>query len=139
MDELIQLIPVIIFILIALVSAVRRQNRQRSEPDEVLEDEDGVFLPPWGNLDPLEEEFQPAPHAQTEEPPPTPEETPSHDEDSADESEIPPSEVDRAVGAHIPHVDTIAGISLSSQTVRQGIILSEILGRPKSLRRPPRQ
>ena len=110
MDELIQLIPVIIFILIALaVSAVRRQNRQRSEPDEVLEDEDGVFLPPWGNLDPLEEEFQPA--AACSRPKnrrPRREETPSHDEDSADESEIPPSEVDRAAGAQIPHVDTIA-------------------------------
>ncbi len=141
MDELIQLIPVIIFIVIALVSAARRQNRQRSDPDLSLEEEeDGVFLPPWGNLDPMEEEVQPAPPVmQSEEPPPKPQETPSHDVVAPDESEIRPSDVDSAAGARVPQVDTIAGISLSSQTVRQGIILSEILGRPKSLRRPPRQ
>ena len=140
MEELIQYIPVVIFILIALVSAVRKQNRQRSDPDAALEEEeDGVFLPPWGNFDPLEEEIQPAPHVQTEEPPPPPQETPAHDEVSADDTEIHPSEVESAAGAQMPQVDTIAGISLSSQTVRQGIILSEILGRPKSLRRPPPQ
>ena len=137
MEELIQVIPIVILIVITLLGAMRRQNRQQPDPDGELEEEDGVFLPPWGNLEPLEEEIQPAPPVQTEEPPPTPQETLSHDEVPADEPEIHPSEVDSAAGAHVPQVDTIAGISLSSQTVRQGIILSEILGRPKSLRRPP--
>ena len=140
MEELIQFIPIVILIVITLLGAMRRQNRQRSEPDGELEEEDGVFLPPWGNLEPLEEEIQPAPPVvQSEEPPPAPQETPVHHEVSAGDSEIHPSEADSVSGAQVPLVDTIAGISLSSQTVRQGIILSEILGRPKSLRRPPRQ
>ena len=136
MEELIQFIPVIIFVVIALISAMRRQNRQRSEPDVVLEEEDEVFLPPWGNLEPLEEEIQPVPPVASEEPPQTPPETPSRHEVSPDNSEMQPSGTGGSNDEQLPQVDTIAGISLSSQTVRQGIILSEILGRPKSLRSP---
>ena len=140
MEELIQVIPIVILIVITLLGAMRRQNRQQPDPDGELEEEDGVFLPPWGSLEPMEEEVQPAPPVmQSEVPPPTPQDTPVQREVSADDSEIHPSEADSASDARVPLVDTIAGISLSSQTVRQGIILSEILGRPKSLRRPPRQ
>lgn len=136
MEELIQFIPIVILILITLLGAMRRQNRQQSEPEVQLEEEDGVFLPPWGNLEYSEEEIQPAPPARSEEPPPVPQETPVHREISADDSEIHPSEAHSTTGAQLPQVDTIAGISLSPQTVRQGIILSEILRRPKSLRSP---
>lgn len=146
MDEIFQYIFPIIILVVTLLSAFRRQNRQRREPEGVLdEEENGVFLPPWGNVEPVEEEGQPYPIEMTEEPtttpqpPHTPPETPSRLEVSTDDSEIHPSDTDSAAGAQSPQVDTIAGISLSSQTVRQGIILSEILGRPKSLRRPPRQ
>ena len=132
MEELIQFIPLVILVLITLLSAMRRQNRQQSEPEVALEEEEGVFLPPWGNLEPAEEEIQPAPPVQSEEPP----ETPSHPEVPTDDAEMHPSDADNARGAQLPHVDTIADIALSPQTVRQGIILSEILGRPKSLRRP---
>ena len=136
MEELIQFIPIVILILITLLGAMRRQNRQQSEPEVVLEEENGVFLPPWGNLEYSEEEIQPAPPVKPEEPPHTPPETSAHHEVSTDDSEIHPSKAHSTTGAQLPQVDTIAGISLSPQTVRQGIILSEILGRPKSLRSP---
>ena len=136
MEELIQFIPVVIFIVIALVSAMRRQNRQRSEPDAVLEGEDEVLLPPWGRREPLEEEFQPVPPVESEEPSQTPPETSSRHEVPPDDSETQPRGAGGSNDEQLPHVDTIAGISLSPQTVREGIILSEILGRPKSLRRP---
>lgn len=136
MEELIQFIPVVIFIVIALVSAMRRQTRQRSEPDAVLEGEDEVLLPPWGHLEPLEEEFQPVPPVESEEPSQTPPETSSRHEVPPDDSETQPRGAGGSNDEQLPHVDTIAGISLSPQTVREGIILSEILGRPKSLRRP---
>ena len=136
MEELIQFIPVIIFIVIALVGAMRRQTRQRSEPDTVLEGEDEVLLPPWGNLEPLEEEFQPVPPVESEEPSQTPPETPSRHEVPPDDSETQLRGAGGSNDEQLSHVDTIAGISLSPQTVREGIILSEILGRPKSLRRP---
>lgn len=136
MEELIQFIPVIIFIVIALVGAMRRQTRQRSEPDAVLEGEDEVLLPPWGSLEPLEEEFQPVPPVESEESSQSPPETPSRHEVPPDDSKTQPRGAGGSNDEQLPHVDTIAGISLSPQTVREGIILSEILGRPKSLRRP---
>ena len=136
MEDIFQIIPVIIFAVIALVGAMRRQNRQRSEPDVVFEEEDEVFLPPWGSLEPVEEEIRSVPPVESEEPPYTPPETPSSHEISPDDSEMPPSGTGDSNDEQLPQVDTIAGIALSSHTVRQGIILSEILGRPKSLRRP---
>ena len=102
----------------------------------MLEGEDEVLLPPWGSLEPLEEEFQPVPPVESEEPSQTPPETPSRHEVPPDDSETQPRGAGGSNDEQLPHVDTIAGISLSPQTVREGIILSEILGRPKSLRRP---
>jgi hypothetical protein len=137
MEDFFQFVPVIILLLITLLSVMRRQNRRRPEPEDVLdEEENGIFLPPWGNPELVEEENQPSLPVKSEEPPmePQPLETPSQREDSTNDSEIHPSNAGSS-GAQPPGVDTIAGISLSPQTVRQGIILSEILGRPKSFRR----
>ncbi len=137
MNEIFQIIFPIIIVLVVLLSAMRRQNRKRREPEVVFdEEENGVFLPPWGNAGPTEEEGYTSPLVMSEEPAHAPPDTPSHHKVSADDSEIHPNDTDSSGGAQSPQVDTIAGISLSTQTVRQGIILSEILGRPKSFRRP---
>jgi hypothetical protein len=146
--DLVQLIFFIIIGLFSLISVLRRRQRQQSEPEVVLEEEDEISLPPWANLPPMEGEVQPPLRVESEMPPtmepesppvvPTGELTiqmPSHREVLPDELERRPEREDR-FDTRAPEVGTIAGIPLSPQTFRQGIILSEILGRPKSLRRP---
>ena len=143
--DLLKLIFFIVIALFSLISALRRRQRRQSEPEVVLEEEDEISLPPWANLPPMEGEALPVesemrPTMEPESPPvvPTGELTiqiPSHREVLPDEPERRPEREDR-FDTRAPEVGTIAGIPLSPQTFRQGIILSEILGRPKSLRRP---
>lgn len=149
MDELIQLIPFIIIALTLLGRVLRRKKPRESEPEVVLEDEQEVKLPPWGNIETTDEDVtEPLPDfLQLEEPPPPKpapplrvvEETQPQPNTTAakpiertalnqavERKEVTPSQT---------APQTIAGISLTSQTFRQGIILREILGPPKSLQR----
>ena len=152
MEDWIQLIPLIAIGLFALLNFVRKMGRQQPEPKVVLEDEQEVALPPWGNLPPvdnplgsqlgMEEEL---PSRQIE---PKTASMPQSVESASDvpsQHETPQQRVaDEAASQSNPdgmsaqpastQVPTIAGIPLSPKTYRQGIILYEILGPPKSRR-----
>ncbi len=131
MEEWIQLILFIIFGATALFTRVLRQRDSKEEPDVVPEG-DEITLPPWGNL-PMEEDA-PVPEFIEEETPTTPPEPmPAIQVDSASDPVKEETPAQSPVDRTIP---TIAGISLSPQTFRQGIILAEILRPPKSLRQP---
>lgn len=151
MDELIQLIPFIIIALTLLGRVFRRKKPRESEPEVVLEDEQEVKLPPWGSIETADDSVtEPLPDfLQLEEPPPSPKPAPPLK--VAEETQSPPDDTpatrpierpalsqtverkEATPSQTAPH--TIAGISLTSQTFRQGIILREILGPPKSLQR----
>ena len=122
MEEWIQLVLFLIFGTVALLSRVLSRRGSKEEPD-VLPEEEEVTLPPWGNV-PMEEEEFPLPEFVEEE-------TPTAAPDSK------PDPVEEETPAQTPPVrPTIAGIPLSPETFRQGIILAEILRPPKSLREP---
>ena len=150
MDELIQLIPFIIIALTLLGRVFRRKKPRESEPEVVLEDEQEVKLPPWGTIETADDSVtEPLPDFLQLEEPPSP--NPAPPLKVAEETQPPPDDppatkpVERPALSQTverkeatpsqtaPH--TIAGISLTSQTFRQGIILREILGPPKSLQR----
>ena len=149
MDELIQLIPFIIIALTLLGRVFRRKKPRESEPEVVLEDEQEVKLPPWGTIETTDDSVtEPLPDfLQLEEPPPS---KPAPPLRVAEKTELQPNAtaekpiertslnqaVERKeVKPSQTAPQTIAGISLTSQTFRQGIILREILGPPKSLQR----
>ena len=128
MEEWINLILFIVFGGIALLTRMLSRRGSKEEPD-VGSEEGEITLPPWGNL-PMEEE-EPLPEFIEEEAPAPSEPTPaiqvaSTPEPVEEETQAQPS----------PVIRTIAGIPLSPDTFRQGIILAEILRRPKSLREP---
>ena len=132
MDEWIQLIVFIIFGAIALITRMLNRRGSKEEPD-VMPEEDEINLPPWGNV-PMDEDAHPdfvevdepqAPAA----PPPEVQVTPQPEPARAEAPPPPDS-------ASPPVASTIAGIPLSPETFRQGIILAEILRPPKSLREP---
>ena len=130
MEEWIQLILFIVFGAVALISRVLSRRGSKEEPD-VLPEEEEITLPPWGNV-PMEEEEFPHPEFVEEDASASPPE-PSPAIQVA--SEPPPAEEETQVQP--PRViPTIAGIPLTPQTFRQGIILAEILRPPKSLRDP---
>ena len=132
MDDLIQLIIFVIFGAVALFSRMLSRRRSQEGPDAAPEEED-ITLPPWGNV-------------------PVDADTPLPDFIEVDETQtptVPPPEVQVVsppepvkaappppVSESPPAPPTIAGIPLSPQTFRQGIILAEILRPPKSLRDP---
>ena len=128
MEEWINLIVLIIFGVVALFTRVL-SRRSKAEPDIAPEEEE-ITLPPWGNL-PMEEDM-PSPEVIEETAPTTPS-MPPPDVQVVSKPEVakeraqdqPPTD---------PVIPTIAGIPLSPQTFRQGIILAEILRPPKSLR-----
>ena len=131
MEEWIQLILFLIFGTVALLSRVLSRRGSREEPDALPEEEE-ITLPPWGNI-PMEEEESPVPEFVEEEAPVAATEPPPATQVA---SEPPP--VEEETQAQPPSaIPTIAGIPLTPQTFRQGIILAEILRPPRSLRRPP--
>ena len=131
MEEWIQLILFLIFGIVALVSRMLSRRGSREEPD-VLPEEEEITLPPWGNI-PMEEEESPVPEFVEEEAPIAATEPPPATQVA---SEPPPVE-EETQAQPPPAIPTIAGIPLTPQTFRQGIILAEILRPPRSLRRPP--
>ena len=129
MEEWIQLVLFLIFGTIALVSRVLSRRGSKDEPD-VLPEEEEVTLPPWGNV-PMEEEEFPLPEFVEEETTPT---VPSEPSPATEVATERPSVKEEAQTP--PPIPTIAGIPLTPQTFRQGIILAEILRPPKSFREP---
>ena len=130
MEEWIQLILFLIFGAVALISRILSRRGSKEEPD-VLPEEEEITLPPWGNA-PMEDGEFPLPEFVEEEAPTAPPE-PSPAAPVA--SEPPPVEQETPAQP-APSMPTIAGIPLTPQTFRQGIILAEILRTPKSLREP---
>ena len=132
MDEWIQLIVFIIFGAIALITRMLNRRGSKEEPDTIPE-EDEVTLPPWGNV-PMDEEALPdfievdEPQASAA-PPPEVQVAPQPEPARTEASPSPDS-------ASPPVTPTVAGIPLSPETFRQGIILAEILRPPKSIREP---
>ena len=126
MEEWIQLILFIIFGAVALFSRMLSRRGSKEEPD-VLPEEEEITLPPWGNL-PMEEEEFPEPEFVEEEiTEPSP---------AAQIASKPPPVEEETQPQPLPAIPTIAGIPLSPETFRQGIILAEILRPPKSIREP---
>ena len=128
MEEWINLILFIVFGAVALIARAFNRRRSQAEPDIVLEEAD-VTLPPWGNL-PMEEE---APFSESVEDETPVRPVPSHTSQKEDQSQSTP---ESSTESSPPKVPRIAGIPLSPETFRQGIILAEILAPPKSLREP---
>ena len=150
MDELIQLIPFIIIALTLLGRVFRRKKPRESEPEVALEDEQEVKLPPWGTIETADDSVtEPLPDFLQLEESPSPKPAPPLK--VAEETQSPPDDTPATKPVERPALSqtverkeatpsqtaphTIAGISLTSQTFRQGIILREILGPPKSLQR----
>ena len=130
MEEWIQLVLFLIFGTIALVSRVLSRRGSKEEPDALPEEEE-ITLPPWGNA-PMEEKEFPLPEFVEEDTSAVPSEPPPAIQVASE-----PDPVEETTQAQAPPViPTIAGIPLSAQTFRQGIILAEILRPPKSLREP---
>lgn len=128
MEEWVQLVLFLIFGTIALVSRMLSRRGSKEEPD-VLPEEEEITLPPWGNV-PMEDEEFPRPEFVEEEVPAVaPEPT------SAVQVASEPPSVEEDTQAQ-PAIPTVAGIPLTPQTFRQGIILAEILRPPKSFREP---
>ena len=130
MEEWIQLILFLIFGTIALVSRMLSRRGSKEEPDALPEEEE-ITLPPWGNV-PMEEEEFPVPEFVEEE---TPVDPPEPEPAIQAASEPPPVEQETQTQSP-PAIPTIAGIPLTPETFRQGIILAEILRPPRTLRRP---
>ncbi len=132
MDEWIQLIVFIIFGAIALITRMLNRRGSKEEPDTISE-EDEVTLPPWGNV-PMDEEALPD-FIEVDEPQasaaPPPEVQVAPQPEPARTETMPPP-----YSASPPVTPTVAGIPLSPETFRQGIILAEILRPPKSIREP---
>ena len=134
MEEWIQLILFIIFGAVALFTRMLNRRGSREEPD-VAQGEEEITLPPWGNV-PMEED-SPLPDFievdESETPTvPSPEvQVTSQQEPLREKTPQPPPD-----STSPPVIPTIAGIPVSPQTFRQGIILAEILRPPKSLRGP---
>ena len=147
MEDLLQYIPLILIALFSLLRVFRKKTRQQPEPDE-----QEVTLPLWDNFpatedasdEPLPEFLEIEKPSVAQEPvvqlPAVEDSQPAHETTPSKSTQRPVPQPDGGKGEPSPAqsvAGTIAGISLTPQTVRQGIILSEILGRPKSLRRPP--
>ena len=127
MEEWINLILFVIFGAVALFSRMLSRRGSKEEPD-VLPEEEEITLPPWGNV-PMEEEEWPPEFAEEEGP------TASTESPPAVPGVATPDPVEEQTPTPSP-TPTIAGIPLSPQTFREGIILAEILRPPKSLRDP---
>ena len=130
MEEWIQLILFLIFGAVALISRMLSRRGSKEEPDALPEEEE-ITLPPWGNAPMEDEEFTLPEFVEEEAPTAPPEPSPA----VPVASEPPPVEQETPAQP-APSTPTIAGIPLTPQTFRQGIILAEILRPPKSLRRP---
>ena len=145
MESIIQMLaPLIIVLLISILSNARRRKAQQRDAerkgDERAMSERDETPPPFMEDFPFETQLeQMLQQDEQEEPPPAVAETPAPPEAEQPEPVVetpqpqpPPVPVDAPTGRR--SVPGTSLLNLSPQTFRQGIILSEILGRPKSRR-----
>ena len=142
MESIIQMLaPLIIVILISLLSNSRRRKAQQRnaerERDENTMAESEATPPPFMEDFPFETQLEQIIAQQDEEEvPPVAEEPTSAQPEQPDptveapQPQPPPVPVDSPTGRRSLPATSL--LNLSPQTFRQGIILSEILGRPKS-------
>ena len=151
MEDLFQYIPLILIALFSLLRVFRKKTGQQLEPKGVLEDEREVTLPRWGNFpttedtsdESLPEFLEIEEHSITQEPisqlPEVKGSQPARETAASSSRQRRVSQPDGGKSESSSaqaEAGPIAGLPLTPQTFRQGIILSEILGRPKSLRSP---
>ena len=144
MENIIQMLgPLIIVILISLLSNSRRRKAQQRdaarESDENAMSETAAAPPPFMEDFPFETQLEPmipetdeemfAQAAESSEEPELESEEPTVE---TPQPQPPPVPVDAPT--RVRPVPGTSLLDLSPQTFRQGIILSEILGRPKTLR-----
>lgn len=142
MESIIQMLaPLIIVLLISILSNSRRRkaqqrNMERQGEEQVIPESEGA-PPPFMEDFPFETQLEQMILQQDEEetmpvaddPAPSQQESPDPIVE-APRPEPPPVPVDARTGRR--PIPATSLLNLSPQTFRQGIILSEILGRPKS-------
>ncbi len=142
MESIIQMLaPLIIVLLISILSNARRRKAQQRDAerkgDERAMSESEDTPPPFMEDFPFETQLEQMilQQDEKEETPPVVAEAPARPEPEQVETpqpQPPPVPVESPTG--IRSVPGTSLLNLSPQTFRQGIILSEILGRPKSRR-----
>ena len=152
MEDLLQLIPLLLIALFTLLRSARRKTQQQAKTEIDFEDGQAATLPPWEDFpttqatsdeslpdflttDAGSEAQDSVPHRTLlkDDKQPVSESAPSE----TARQEIPLSDRENDDSSHTTTgLDTIAGVPITPQGFRQGIILSEILGSPKSLRSP---
>lgn len=144
MESIIQMLaPLIIVLLISILSNARRRKAQQRDAerkgDERAMSESEDTPPPFMEDFPFETQLEQmiVQQDEKEETPPVVAEAPARPESEqpdpvVKEPQPPPVPVESPTG--IRSVPGTSLLNLSPQTFRQGIILSEILGRPKSRR-----
>ena len=142
MESIIQMLaPLLIVLLISILSNARRRKAQQRDAerrgDERAMSESEDTPPPFMEDFPFETQLEQmiVQQDEKEETPPVVAEAPARPESEQVETpqpQPPPVPVESPTG--IRSVPGTSLLNLSPQTFRQGIILSEILGRPKSRR-----
>ena len=144
MESIIQMLaPLIIVLLISILSNARRRKAQQRDAErkgnERAMSESDDTPPPFMEDFPFETQLEQMilQEDEKEETPPVVAEEPARPEAEqpdpvVEEPQLPPVPVESPTG--IRSVPGTSLLNLSPQTFRQGIILSEILGRPKSRR-----
>jgi len=135
MEDLIQLLIFLVIAIVSIAARILSRRQRQSEPEEPE-----IELPPWGNF-PMPEESteideRPPVKTQPTRPQPIPQAAPQPSRIAAS---IPSAVANtQQAPPNRQRIVTIAGLPITPQTFRQGIILMEILGKPK-VRRSPRQ
>ena len=141
MESIIQMLaPLIIVILISILSNSRRRkaqqrNAERREDESAMSEREEA-PPPFMEDFPFETQLEQMISQQDEEVTPVAEEPARPEPETPDpvveapQPQPPPVPVDSPTGRR--SVPATSLLNLSPQTFRQGIILSEILGRPRS-------
>ena len=151
MEDLLQLIPLLLIALFTLLRSSRRKAQKQAKTEIAFEDEQSATLSPWEDFpttqatsdEPLPDFLTTEAGTEAQDSVPHPvllkdHKQPASDSDSSETKRKKISISDREKDGAPPTttgLDTIAGVPITPQGFRQGIILSEILGRPKSLRR----
>ena len=141
MENILQLLfPLLIVIFTFVLGNRRRKAEQQRKPENEKQEEvppdSEVALPPFMENFPFEREPMPEflELEETEPPPVVEEPAPPPVEEASPEPPPTPPEPRIPVGSGRKPLPTTVLPDLSPQTFRQGIILAEILGRPKARR-----
>ncbi len=144
MDEFVQMIIMFVVIILTIVLGGSRQRKARQQRTRTEGEVEGTpdgqeALPPFmenfpfevGETQPVEQAQEAAVPLVVEQSEPEP---PKEPEPKNEEQKPPPVPVDSPTALPAKPLPVTALPDLSPETFRQGIILAEILGRPKTLR-----